>query len=331
MNCLIDYIGVLGCGSKVPDSGLYINQLAGITLKSIDSLANSEQVSWPSVWKDVQTRAAAKFQNAVNTHFSKKYKLNSEKGVFRIFDENYDNENVNFNDVIWRGFTIRLSDISEPISVMTSAFIEYVEVYNDMDGVSKISVFDLDDQTLLYTSGNVSFLPGVWTKIHVNREFTQRNIFVAYDSSDVSSYDTNILVDNASTCNSCDYGIKIQGAYSDDLENPTVLSEGENSFGLTGRIVVGCSYTGLVCHNKHFFSTPWMYLLGAELMIEALYSERFNAYTTFNRKQAEELKDFYETEFEKALTSAVKGLTLSPNDKCFHCESGEVQQVKSVM
>ena len=43
MNCLTDYIGLRGCTDSDPISGLYINDLAGISLKSIDAIADNEQ------------------------------------------------------------------------------------------------------------------------------------------------------------------------------------------------------------------------------------------------------------------------------------------------
>ncbi|MBK7882502.1 MAG: hypothetical protein IPJ81_00670 [Chitinophagaceae bacterium] len=57
MDCLIDYIGVKGCGNVKPLSGMYINQLAGISLESMEKIADKEQVTFMGVWKDVQARA----------------------------------------------------------------------------------------------------------------------------------------------------------------------------------------------------------------------------------------------------------------------------------
>lgn len=64
MECLIDYIGFLNCaGQPEPDSGLYINTLPGISLEMVDKVANSEQVTYVSVWNDAQAEAAIRFKN----------------------------------------------------------------------------------------------------------------------------------------------------------------------------------------------------------------------------------------------------------------------------
>jgi hypothetical protein len=56
MNCLKDYIGIRGY-DVAPASGLFINQLQGISLKSIQLISDSEQVTFVAVWDDVQGRA----------------------------------------------------------------------------------------------------------------------------------------------------------------------------------------------------------------------------------------------------------------------------------
>ena len=63
MECLIDYIGFTNCENEdAPPSGLYINTLPGISLESVDKIANSEQVTYLQVWKDAQIEAAIRFK-----------------------------------------------------------------------------------------------------------------------------------------------------------------------------------------------------------------------------------------------------------------------------
>lgn len=63
MQCLVDYIGFFNCdGQAEPESGLYMNTLPGISLESVDKIANSEQVTYISVWNDAQKEAAVRFK-----------------------------------------------------------------------------------------------------------------------------------------------------------------------------------------------------------------------------------------------------------------------------
>lgn len=76
MICLIDYIGLRVCGTESPESGLFINSLPGISLESIDKIADSEQITYKGVWNDVQTEAAARFYIDVVSEITKCYSIN---------------------------------------------------------------------------------------------------------------------------------------------------------------------------------------------------------------------------------------------------------------
>lgn len=72
-----------------------------------------------------------------------------------------------------------------------------------------------------------------------------------------------------------------------------------------------CDYEDLICENKEFLATSWMYLLGYQLMIYRRYSDRLNRYTTVDLKMAEELSNFYLVEYENQLSLAVKLVDVS--------------------
>jgi hypothetical protein len=67
----------------------------------------------------------------------------------------------------------------------------------------------------------------------------------------------------------------------------------------------GCDYDTLICNNAETLVQAWKYCLGAWLMIFRINSTRLNRFTTIDAKQAAELKDFYQIEYEKALKQAV--------------------------
>jgi hypothetical protein len=75
MECLIDYIGLKVCGTETSASGLFINSLPGISLESIDKIADSEQITYRGVWNDVQAEAAARFYIDVVNELTKCYTL----------------------------------------------------------------------------------------------------------------------------------------------------------------------------------------------------------------------------------------------------------------
>jgi hypothetical protein len=80
----------------------------------------------------------------------------------------------------------------------------------------------------------------------------------------------------------------------------------------------GCDYDTLICANAETLVQAWKYLLGVWLMIFRINSTRLNRFTTIDAKKAEELRDFYQLEYEKALKQAV--LLMDTAECCMECE-----------
>jgi hypothetical protein len=75
MECLIGYIGLKVCGNETSGSGQFINSLPGVSLESIDKIADREQITYKGVWDDVQTEAANRFYIDVVNELTKCYQL----------------------------------------------------------------------------------------------------------------------------------------------------------------------------------------------------------------------------------------------------------------
>ncbi len=71
-----------------------------------------------------------------------------------------------------------------------------------------------------------------------------------------------------------------------------------------------CDIEQLICINKKILVNPWRYLLGVQLMLFRLYSPRLNFFT-LDDKEAGELKDLYQTEYDGALSRSMKVLDMS--------------------
>lgn len=93
MTCFIDHIGLVYCTPGVydaPASGIYLNSLPGISIKSIDKIADSEQVTYLGVWDDVQKFALAQFRLDVISEMNNCYKLNKDCDYDALICENID-------------------------------------------------------------------------------------------------------------------------------------------------------------------------------------------------------------------------------------------------
>ncbi len=64
MNCLLNYVGVRGCGIT-PESGIFINQFPGMSTELLDKIASQDQVTYAGVWNDIQDSAYLRFRSLV--------------------------------------------------------------------------------------------------------------------------------------------------------------------------------------------------------------------------------------------------------------------------
>ena len=89
-----------------------------------------------------------------------------------------------------------------------------------------------------------------------------------------------------------------------------LMAQLNKCYQINERATVEC----IACEFKDLLATSLWYLLGHELMIETIYSDRVNKYTTIDRQQAEELREYYLVQFEKEIAAAVQGINVENSD-----------------
>lgn len=90
MTCFIDYIGLSLCAGayESPASGIYINSLPGISMESLDKIADQEQINYLGVWDDVQANALPDFKVDIMAEIRKCYELNCDCDYDALICEN---------------------------------------------------------------------------------------------------------------------------------------------------------------------------------------------------------------------------------------------------
>jgi hypothetical protein len=301
MNCLIDYIGLTGCGESSPASGLFINSLPGISLKSIEQLADAEQKTYVGVWEDVQLRATKRLQLAIIAALSKNYKVKSAQYSLNTFPITESSVTGAYSSPAFK-FT---SNCYSPLQYHHIESITVRKVSNA--NTITVTVYNADTNAVLY---NNTFASTGETKqtVTLAEDFDATNIIVKVSVNGGSYYEDqweNIYFGNGD--------IKA-GVYTG-----STFTESRYGFGISFNYGLRCSIANLACHSKDLFALPLWYLLGSELMMERMVSERINKWTV-DRKQAEELKAFYDNEAEKALSQALAGANINDSDCCIECD-----------
>jgi len=301
MNCLIDYIGLTGCGASSPASGLFINSLPGISFKSVEQLADAEQKTYIGVWSDVQLRATKKLELMVNAELSKQHKVKTLKhSVSTPPSDTLSTVNLGM------GAAIKISQ--KCLSPLQSHYVQTVTIKKqDIGDDAYLAIYDADTGTILHDETIVTDATNDTVTFQVNKSFTNENIVITMIVNSNTFYTQD--VDNIYTeCSEI-----LFGTYSSSFNNTGL------NYGLSVVYNLRCSLANLACYAKDLFALPLWYMLGSEMMMERMTSERINKWTV-DRKQAEELKAMYDIEAEKALKAAIAGASINDCDCCLECD-----------
>lgn len=332
MECLRDYIGLKGCGQADPASGLLLNSLPGISTFMVTKIIDSDQVTYLNVWRDVQNRALKKFQSSVIATF-KKVKSQRIKTVTHVSDlGRLINDDAPLAATAqWRGVTVELMFPGLVYTLESSLqviFVQSISLYS-AEAVEdlEIKVFDLDTGATLDTF--TQDVAAGWNLIRIATSYDAFRIFIAYDATEIDSVKLDITPSSTTYCQICADHIfghgectaKVQGAVSVDLATPTEIVQGNDVYGLSAIFSIQCRYDWVVCSNLEIFSNAWLYLLGAEMMTERIYSERVNRFTTIDIDSAVSLRNEYLAEFDRELSLAINGIDISDSDCCIECEA----------
>lgn len=322
-HCLDNYIGLRGCGSTTPPSGLYVNDLPGMSLENLVTLTNTDEPTYSDIWNMVQTRAQQRFGLDVRQEMGKHYKLNTlMQGI------NVGNDVGSLAASVpggYVGFTIELIDENYEFvpSPFASIHVQQIKFYcdSDVNGIT-FQILDLDATT--YTGGAVRWSSTVdifegENVIEVNQTFHNLYISPSWRLAVVVSttnlaglvYDMNLPY-NRSMMSCCD--VRVQGISNDGAGNLF----GNNTYGVSGIFSIVCNWNAMICQNKTLFSRAYWYLLGIEVLTEQLYSSKLNQFTTVNLQRLNDLRAEYQVEYNKSLEQAASGLKLSC-DCCIEC------------
>lgn len=337
MECLRNYIGIYGVDSS-PESGLFVNNLPGVSLQSIDKLAKPEQTTYKRVWDDLQTRVIKKFEGVVTTYLNQRFRKKSIRQSLNL-GKKTDTVTTSLQTAAedqFRGYSVECNlQNTEPftISALQGVSWQSLSLYLKAVPASEfvVKIVDMDTKEILWTKtlNNVANpVTTGWNNITVNEIFySAYRLFACYDGAEIEAPFLEIdhslsssLCGCISSAWGCDCDAYIRGAKSTTKTDPDNLSYSENSYGLTGVFSIICTYQPLVCDNKRLFDSALLYMLGEELCIERMYSDRWN-FWTLNLDEARDMQRYFKKTWDEHMQLAINGIDLDLNDGCIECNN----------
>lgn len=331
MSCFDGIIKLNGCSiTEVPQAVYSLNSLPGISLKSFEQVANSEQVNYLGVWDAINERAEARIKNQIISYMSTRYDIKRVKRTVEISGSPL--TDVTSND-LFKGILIASNwDLTDqwmlsPLQVNQVDKIKFYKSASNTATTVDVLFFNYVTKEILFTKTlTMSELVVGWNEISTLKQFDVPVLGIGYLDTNVNgvTYDTNDVNNYYTSCFEDCYGgdncgqiygfVSTTDSVNGTLTNNTIINS------LQAMITMGCSYDAAVCSNRMLFAEAFWYLLGIEFMTERLYTERVNFYTQVKREEAKELIDLYNVRYEEALKNALGGLKFEC-DVCLECNS----------
>lgn len=316
MQCLNNYIGINWCNATLPASGLYVNDLPGLTLKSIDKTASDEQATFIQVWQQVQKRALRMLGSAIVSGFNSRYRINQVYQLFDLGKRTILTTQQTTPASESRGIEIALNSNASLLQVI---YVQQVSLY--LKAAQTVTIQVHDTFGALLDTFEVDGTQG-WNTVSIDKLYTDTDkVLISYNAATTESpillINENLAADNLTDCTGiCDSRATIRGIKFTDTAD---ITYGNNAYGLSVVATIKCDYGNLVCRNKQVFANALWYLLGAEVLTERIHSDRLNRYTTIDAKKALELRDEFYAQYKAELGVALSTIQLNPTDYCLDC------------
>jgi hypothetical protein len=339
MSCLTGYIGIKGV-DDVPLSGLYINDLAGISTELIDKIADCEKVDFEGMWSSIQIRSYAHLVSDVIGYMATKAMLEQEVYQTKRFSTRGKSIDPVSASSEWRGCYVRL-----PESKYSKLYIKNLYVYSLVVETTVLRVYDAQDGEQLYEQ-EIDLSVGFNT-IQVEQDFGLRfrntELLIVVDCTNVDTIKTDSEYYHFWGQDSCGCNFNNFG-HSDYPEIiPATLPYGENPIndnidtsahgkGVWIDASLICSVDEFICQNKGLLKTAWWYLLGREVLTEKLAGSRVNYFASGNLERTAWLRDgadnnaSFQRTYKHMLKNALNGINIEGDLICFNCfESTEIK------
>jgi hypothetical protein len=313
-NCFENYITLEGLSpSVVSRSGLYINDLPGVTLDMFEGLVKSDQSDVLDFWNRLYKRGKANFIIEVTKRINNSFYL--EKVIESQISGSF-NENHEINDTVEIEAGVRIEFLKSKYSTTE---IQTLVIYSAAPVTTTLVIQDaVTSEELL--SKEVELEDGENT-IDIFKSFANKKIKILYNPAEVASYKTGTYKDDINWFQSTKSCSDCSGYGSASISQI-------NGGGLIVEYVTKCSVERFICSRLDTFKQPFWYWLGVELMKDRVTSENTNCFT-IDREKAKELLGFYETEFMNIIDPLLKDLKVKDDSICFDCK-GVVTKLTSL-
>lgn len=327
MGCLDNIVGVKGCGET--PTGVYVQQLSGITISNFDKAISTEHAAALPALQERVSFATLTVLNEIRQQLETKYTLKSfiENGTLGYYkdDKVIDAAQAGY----LTGYQVKIEQ-----TPYLSFYISTLSLFANTTGNVSVLIYDLTQGIILDTI-TVAAVAGRIVTVSVGKSYPTNkqklNLFIGYAST-FDSYQTTYYNNGldwggcGEWCNTCfgDGNRFIQFRPAKILAAGQILNGNiaSNTYGagLSFGYSLQCSFDEYLCNIKNQIAFPVLYKAGQLILEEMRYSTRLTGIVTNFRADNGELAQKYEMKFNQLMTDLMQSMSL--NDSiCFSCNA----------
>lgn len=310
MDVFADYITI--AEAVLPSrSGLYATNLPGIDTEMLDCLAREVTGTAGDIWPIIYKRACDNLTSDVSQNMQAKFNVDL-KLVSRETSQFKSDANLNSG---LAGIKIEFA-----LPRYARTHILYIEVFSLLDygspGIT-FTIYDTDENGEKLYEKTESVSVGR-SKIFIDQDFQTDKLFISYSptqanfrSTENKLYRTGYAIYDSIVCDVC---FDAYGLYTGTVTQV-------NGGGLNVFYNVRCSISKYLGENLNLFKQALLWKIGQEITAERRIGERLTKFTTFTIERANELSDFYDTQYNENLMNVIKSQNMSEDPICFICKN----------
>lgn len=325
--CLKNAINIRGC-NETQQPLIYLNSLPGISIKSLDMIANEDRENYVGTINAILERAGHRvlldfISGAANAKINPKY-FNSLYCLGRMSEPLQYNQPL--TSPLWQGIKFKFKQ-----SQYISLNIYNLYFFSDINQTIDFVVMDLVTNNILDVI-TANLVAGD-NKIAINKIFypnpRSTQICIFYNGMVTGYYKTENIGCYDECCSECSE-VSSSGFCCSSTSFNGYLNgiESSNTYGISLDFAIECSYERLLCENINMFLQPLLYAAGIEYIYELTGSSRLNKYTLTKKEENEQLLKNFEKRYIQSIEKSLRNINWCDNC-CWYCE--EMVQYKYVI
>jgi len=344
MNCLTNYIGLKSCNAQQPLSGLYINDLPGMSNEFLNAIATQDQPSFIQMYELVQRVVLEQIKSQVRASLYEIAEATMDQSLF------FTKRPTVFTQQVIQPALAEAKYKGIWVSAFGSKYLQMrvnsVWIYNSGAAAQYVplKIFSTFDWSVLYET--TITVPSGFSEVAINQvidlQFDGLNVFLAIDTTDVPTIKNPWLSDlsewGVSDCACANRGPNHYWNYQDwtiypvtmplNVALPDKIKTDFNQSGVMFNLELICSTESFICANREHLKMFIAYALAEQILLNKLAGFNQNFHATFNPEQTERTMVTFRGMKEMALKTWAKSVNLSGEDMCFSC--GDAQYIQSV-